>query len=201
MRTPHWSRIARPSVAITLGILITGAAGATSAADEASQPAQWTQKEFQFIYQGFTTHYSCDGLRDKVDSIVRQLGARKDSKVYELGCTASYGRPDPFPGVRAKISVLQPLAPAEASNPKDPSAVVPAHWKRVKLRLDADSLSEAGECELVEQVKQHILPLFITRNIEFKPDCIPHQLTPGGTTLSADVLVPDEKPASVAARG
>jgi hypothetical protein len=201
MRTALLSRIARPGVAMTLGILITGAAGAASAADEASQPAQWTQKEFQFIYQGFTTHYSCDGLRDKVESVLRQLGARKDSKVYELGCTANYGRPDPFPGVRAKISVLQPLTPAEASNPKDPGALVPAHWKRMTLRLGVDMLSEAGECELVEQVKQHILPLFTTRNVEFKPNCIPHQLTLGGTTLSADVLVPDEKPASVAARG
>jgi hypothetical protein len=198
----HTSRLAptmRLTAAVTLGILLSGAVGAASAADEPGQPAQWIQKEFDFVYQGFTTHYSCDGLRDKVQSVVTQLGARKDSKVYEYGCSASLGRPDPFPGVRAKIWVLQPLAPADAANPKDPAAVVATKWKHVKLKLDTDPLGQAGECELVEQLKQHVLPLFAAKNVVFNPQCIPHQLTLGGNELSADIMVPEQKGNSIAA--
>jgi hypothetical protein len=197
MRTALVPRVTKAAL---LAAVVAAGVSAASAADEPGQPAQWTPKEFQFIYQGFTTHYSCDGLHDKVQNILKQLGAREDSKVYYLGCTASIGRPDPFPGVRAKMSVLQPVPASEAASPRDPTAIVPAHWQRVKLKLDVDPLSEAGDCELVEQVKQKILPLFTTRNVEFKPDCIPHQLTVGGTTLSADVLMPDRKPRPVAER-
>ena len=197
----HASRLSpalKLTAAATLGILLSGAAGAAAAANEETQPAQWTQKEFNFVYQGFTTHYSCDGLRDKVQSVVMQLGARKDSKVYEYGCTSALGRPDPFPGVRAKIWVLEPLTPAQASNPKDPQAVVPGQWKHVKLKLDTDPLGQAGECELVEQLKQHVLPLFAAKNVVFNPQCIPHQLTLGGNELSADVMMPEQKGHSVA---
>src|SRR5579872_2911166 len=98
MRTLHGLQIRRWTLATAAGALLAGTA---LAEENSTQPAQWTQKEFQFVYQGFTTHYSCDGLRDKVQSILMELGARKDSKVYELGCTSNLGRPDPFPGVRA----------------------------------------------------------------------------------------------------
>jgi hypothetical protein len=71
-------------------------------------------------------------------------------------------------------------------------AAVAAHWKPVRVQLNADPLAEAGECELVEQIKQKLLPLFSTRDVEFKPNCVPHQLSPGGTRLHAEVLVADQ---------
>jgi hypothetical protein len=70
----------------------------------------------------------------------------------------------------------------------------------VKLKLDSSSLSEAGECELVEQVKQKVLPLFTTRNVDLRNNCVPHQLTPGGTLLTAEVLAPEPTQPSTAAR-
>ena len=68
---------------------------------------------------------------------------------------------------------------------------LPARWKTVELSTDRDPLREAGDCELIEQVKAHILPQFTTRNVEFRSNCIPHQLTVGGTLLRADVLIAD----------
>jgi hypothetical protein len=47
-------------------------------------------------------------------------------------------------------------------------------------------------------VKQQVLPLFTTRNVDLKSTCIPHQLTPGGTQLTADVLAPDQMPVKAA---
>jgi len=163
---------------------------------DAAQSAVWTQKQFTFIYQGFTTKYSCDGLLDKVRTVLLNLGARKDLQVNSLGCVGRSGVPDPFPGVSVKMNVLVPASAATASADEP---AIPSHWKPMKLQLDRSPLAEAGECELVEQVKQKILPLFTTRNVDFKSICIPHQLSPGGTSLSAEVLTADQKTAGVAA--
>jgi hypothetical protein len=43
-----------------------------------------------------------------------------------------------------------------------------------------------------------VLPLFTTRNVDLQNICVPHQLTPGGTRLTAEVLTPDQIPVSAA---
>jgi hypothetical protein len=93
------------------------------------------------------------------------------------------------------MSVLVPANGAAASG-SEPA--LPSHWKAVTLKLDSSSLSEAGECELIEQVKQKVLPFFSTRNVDLKNTCVPHQLTPGGTLLTAEVLAPDQIPVNAA---
>ncbi|MDE2136789.1 MAG: hypothetical protein KGJ68_05085 [Gammaproteobacteria bacterium] len=160
--------------------------GAAAAAPEA-QPAVWAQKQLNFLFQGFTTHYSCDGLEDKIKHVVKELGARGDFQVHSFGCAEPYGRPDPFPSVSIKMSVLQPAPAGTAA-----TEVVAAHWQRTDLHLDKDPVWEAGDCELLEQIKQKLLPLFATRNVDFASNCVPHQLELG-TRLSADLLVPDKR--------
>ena len=71
--THRWLPSALASLA-TLGLFLGSAAWADST--DGGQSAVWTQKEFQFVYQGFTTKYSCDGLRDKMRTVVLELGAR-----------------------------------------------------------------------------------------------------------------------------
>jgi hypothetical protein len=152
--------------------------------------AVWTPKELRFIYMGFTSHYSCDGLADKMRSIVLQLGARSDLKLRQTPCSGPLGRPTEFPGVTVKMNVLVPWDAASANAAVTP---VPAHWKLVELSTDRDPLREAGDCELIEQVKAHVLPLFSTRNIDYRSTCIPNQLQIGGTVLKAEVLISDEQ--------
>ena len=159
----------------------------TSAAAPA-ESAVWMPKELTFVYMGFTSHYSCDGLLDKMRRVLLMLGARADLDVTRYGCSSSAGTPDPFPGVRIKMSVLAP-----APNGAPSAAAVPAQWKSVEVRLNKDPLYEAGDCELIEQIKQKILPLFTTRKVEFNSNCVPKQLSPGGTWLRAEVLTADQK--------
>jgi hypothetical protein len=148
--------------------------------------ALWTDKELNFVYMGFTTHYSCDGLRDKMRDVLLDLGAdKKTLKVTELGCTSPYGAPDPFPGVRVKLRVLQP-GWDDKQNP------VPAHWQPVDLKLRDSFWNDSGECELIEQIKQKVLPLFATRNVQLQSNCIPHQATATRPTLKLEVLRPDD---------
>jgi hypothetical protein len=157
------------------------------------QSAVWTQKELTFVYQGFTTRYSCDGLRDKVRGVLLDLGAEKKSlKVQELGCSSPYGRPDPFPGVRVEMSVL---APATASADDKKQAPVTARWKPVDLKLRDSFSIDSGECELVEQIRDKIVPLFAARNVDLKSDCVPHQVSATRPVLKLEVLMPDKQDA------
>jgi hypothetical protein len=174
-------------------------AGSAPAAEGESQPAVWTDKELTFVYMGFTTRYSCDGLRDKVRGVLLDLGAqKKDLKVQQLGCSSPTGRPDPFPGVRVKMRVLQPASGTADGQTGAAAAVtspagtpVPAHWKPVDLKLRDSFTTDSGECELVEQIRHAIVPLFATRNVDLKTTCIPHQATAARPSLKLEVLAPD----------
>src|SRR5512146_909610 len=82
------------------------------AAAQDTVAAVWVPKEVRFIYQGFTTRYSCDGLRDQIRDMLSKLGAQ-DLKVREMSCTSPPGVPSPFPGVSVKMRVLVPASSAE----------------------------------------------------------------------------------------
>jgi hypothetical protein len=177
------SRLASVSVAAAFLAAVPALAAA-----EDSVSAIWAPRQVQFIYQGFTTRYSCDGLRDEIRTMLDKLGA-KDLKVREMACTSAMGAPEPFPGVRVSMRVLVPASSAAASKVKNPGPAVQAHWKNVVLMPDNASYNEQGRCELIEQFKETFLPLFSTRDVKYGSTCIPHQLTLG-THLSAEVLMP-----------
>lgn len=169
-----------------LGLAILGAAAAR--ADDAGVQALWTPKKLQFTYMGFTARYSCDGLADKMKRVLLDLGARPDLKLSPSGCSGGFGRPSRFPGVSATVQVLEPVGD---TSPGPDAKVIAAHWKRVVVAPKGDPLNAAGDCELTEQIKQRILPMFTTRNIDYSSNCIPNQLQVGGTRLSSDVLIAD----------
>ncbi|HEX5459162.1 MAG TPA: hypothetical protein VFX20_04255 [Steroidobacteraceae bacterium] len=182
------SRLALATAATTL----LAAVPALAAAQD-SVAAVWVPKKVQFVYQGFTTHYSCDGLQDKIRSMLEKLGAR-DLKVQQFACVRPSG-PTLFPGVRVTMHVLVPASSADASKDKSAGAPVQAQWKSVVLMPANASYNDQGNCELIEQFKETFLPLFSTRNVKYSSTCVPHQITLG-THLSAEVLVPPAKMAS-----
>ena len=49
------------------------------------ESAVWVSKELNFVYRAFTTKYSCDGLQDKMRSVLTKLGAH-DIQVRGFGC-------------------------------------------------------------------------------------------------------------------
>jgi len=182
----RWASVAAATALLTVPAL---------AAAQDSVSAVWVPKHVQFIYQGFTTRYSCDGLRDQIHSMLEKLGA-KDLKVREIACTSPPGAPSPFPGVTVNMRVLVPATSADASKLKNPGPPVQAQWKEVVLMPANADYSEQGQCELIEQFKETFLPLFSIRNVKYNSNCIPHEVTLG-THLSAQVLVPAPR----AARG
>lgn len=184
---PVQSDAKRAFRAACLVVALTGL-GVAARAEDAPVQAVWAPKQLRFTYMGFTSKYSCDGLTDKVRSALLRLGARPDLKTMPIGCTEGFGRVSPFPAVSATLNVLQPVG-EKAPPPGTPT--VSAHWKRVDLVPQGDPLHAAGDCELTEQIKERILPLFTVRNVEYSSTCVPNQLQVGGTRLSAEVLIAD----------
>jgi hypothetical protein len=124
-------------------------------------------------------------------SVLLELGSRPDLQVRGYGCTRLTG-PDPFAGVTIKMNVLQ-----RADKPG--GQAVPAHWKMVDLLANRDPLQAAADCELIDQIREKVLPLFATRNVDYSAACAAHMPLVGGTRLKAEVLVPDESAAANAA--
>jgi len=178
-----------------VAVLTCASAWANPQADESAasgrESAVWAPKELNFAYQGFTTKYSCDGLQDRMRRVLIKLGARPDLRVRGYGCTRLVG-PDPFAGVSIKMNVLQPAG-------KQGGPAVPVHWQSVDLLTglyEHDPVDAAADCELIGQIKQKVLPLFATRNVDYRSTCEAHHLVPGGTRLKAEVLVADERAAA-----
>ena len=189
----HYRRNLAASV-IVFAILAPaiGAEALAEAPVENAPPAWsvWTPKQLRFLFSGFTSYYSCDGLRDKMRAILLQLGARADLTVQPVPCSGGAGRPTEFPGVTVNMNVPVPWD-AQTSNAA--ATPVPAHWQTVVISTELDPLREAGDCELIEQVKARVLPLFSARNVDYHSTCVPHQLQIGGTRLKADLLIVDDQ--------
>jgi hypothetical protein len=175
-------RITRFTAAVTVAALCVGAnPPARAGADPATEAATWVQKELNFRYVGFTTKYSCDGLRDRMRRLLLELGARDDLTLTGYGCIA-VNSPETTPGVHIVMHVLQP-----GSATTGPS--VSAHWTSVDLLADRDLLDAALDCELIAQLDRDVLPLFAVRHVDYSAVCSAHTAPIGGTRLKLDVLV------------
>jgi hypothetical protein len=166
---------------VTLALALAASTTAWAASTDDRQPAVWKSRELVLTYSGFTSRYSCEGLRDKVADALLALGARRDMTVTPYPCSGM-GRPEPFPGVRIQLSTLTPAAQGAAGD------TVEARWKTVNLA--GPGKLRPGDCELAEQIRHDILPLFTTRNLQARLDCVPHQESAGNIALTVDVLVP-----------
>ena len=165
-------------------VLLAGLAACVAlraAAAEEQLPAVWKPHELSFDYNGFTTRYSCEGLRDKVEQALVALGARRDLAVTPYPC-ARPGEPELFPSLRIKLWALAPAEGAGAGQAVD------ARWKTISL--GGPGKLDVGDCELAEQIRDEILPLFTIRNLNSRVLCVPHQQVAGGVALTLEVLVP-----------
>jgi hypothetical protein len=144
-----------------------------SLADDASarEPGSWQKHDYSFTFMGFTSTYSCDGLADKIKLLLIAAGARKDVKSQPGACASGFGRPDKFARADLSFYTLAPLSSAAASDGKP----VDGTWRPVAIAQRSPRELQAGDCELVEQFRSNVLPMFTTRSVENHTTCIPHQ--------------------------
>ena len=145
----------------------------TSSADEPSahEPGVWQKHEYSFVFMGFTSTYSCDGLADKVKVLLIAAGARQDAKSFPGACANGFGQPDKF--ARANLTFYT-LTPSGAPTPPG-SKPVDGVWRPVSFTNRSPRELSTGDCELVEQFRNNVLPMFTTRNVDDHTTCVPHQ--------------------------
>jgi hypothetical protein len=167
---------------LSLGLVLVAPRPASAAQGEVA--AAWKRHEIEFTYMGFTTQYSCEGLRDKMRLLLAASGTRADYKVTTRACIAEPGRVERFPRVR--MVFFAPEIPAPGS--RDAGEPTVARWKSVSIARRQPRDLEQGDCELVEQFRDRVLPALATRKLDSDINCIPHQLSGSSFRLRYEVL-------------
>jgi hypothetical protein len=133
----------------------------------------WQKHEYSFAYMGFTSTYSCDGLADKLKLLLIASGARQDAKAQPGACALGFGRPDKF--ARASLTFYTLVPDTETGSDGGSDTRVAGFWGPVALTDRSPRDLRVGDCELVEQFRNMVLPMFATRNLEDHTSCVPHQ--------------------------
>jgi len=144
----------------------------TILADEpAREPGSWQKHEYSFAFMGFTSTYSCDGLADKIKLLLIAAGARHEVKSQPGACASGFGRPDKFARADLTFYTLAPIVGDTSSDGKP----VDGKWLPVSFTDHSPRELSTGDCELIEQFHNTLLPMFTTRNLDNRTTCIPHQ--------------------------
>ena len=194
----HSIAIAIRPMLVALPLALPAAAADKPPEEVTSAPvdAVWNEQEISFTYTSFTTYYSCDGLRDKVRRILEDMGARPDLKVSTGGCIRVSG-PELMPRVRIKgafpvVATPERIAALEKAAPKkeliarvnkgrndayEATQQFSARPKLVELEDSVRGPVESGDCELMEQLRDHVFVPFGLRIVENDIRCVPKQET------------------------
>ncbi|HEY6621329.1 MAG TPA: hypothetical protein VIY68_17425 [Steroidobacteraceae bacterium] len=153
-------------------------------------PAVWKEQHLEFSYLGRTARYSCQGLRDKMRSLLLDMGARRDLQVALLGCNESAPLGRGYLGPRLSLTFSSPAMPDASAKPLHPGdlAAVDAHYEPFTLTSDAFRNYGVGDCELVEEFAREILPHFSARNVKQDITCIPYQATGSRFFVHGEIL-------------
>ncbi|HTT04332.1 MAG TPA: hypothetical protein VMF64_03520 [Steroidobacteraceae bacterium] len=185
-----FSRVAGSSVARALGAgsalaaVALALAGPVAVAQDGPVPATWQQHRKTFNYIGISPTYSCVGLQDALTYLLQHSGAKLNRPVTAYPCIGG-GGPSTLPSANLDFSTLQ------AAQGGGGSGNVDGVWRHVEFSMTRSNPQLHGsDCELVQEFKDNVLPMFTTRNVTSNLHCIPHQTIGNQFDLSFDVLAP-----------
>ena len=152
--------------------------------------AVWKEQRLDFSYMGRTARYSCEGLRDKMRSLLLDLGARRDLKVSFLGCNESAPLHRGYLGPRLSIVFSSPALPDAAAQPLHAGdlSAVEARYESFTLTSDAFRNYGVGDCELVEEFARQILPKLATKDVKQDITCVPYQASGSRFFVRGEIL-------------
>jgi hypothetical protein len=153
-------------------------------------PAVWKEQRLDFSYMGRTARYSCEGLRDKMRSLLLDLGARRDLKVSLLGCNESAPLGRGYLGPRLSIVFSSPALPEAAALPLHAGDLsgVEARYESFTLTSDAFRNYGVGDCELVEEFARQILPKLAAKDVKQDITCVPYQASGSRFFVRGEIL-------------
>ncbi|MET0534792.1 MAG: hypothetical protein ABW171_11255 [Steroidobacter sp.] len=181
---------------------------AEDSAPSAPVQATWKTQEIRYSYSGFTTAYNCDAAESRLKAILRALGAHEQTRVSATGC--NFNRPSRNFFITITTAMPVPLAEAPVKSQADTSKeellkrlgvqaaqldqTFPAEWKTVELSRNRKLDIEPGDCELIEGLKNKVLPQLGLKIVSSRVSCIPRQVSIQPPELTVSALVPMAKP-------
>lgn len=176
---------------------------------QGSAPVQsvWQPQEIKYSYVGFTTAYNCDAYESKLKSILKTLGAHPETNVRASGCDLN--RPSrnffvtvttatPVPATEEAVKRIKSSGYSESQQKllerlgsKNPisSDQFPAQWRTVDLTQDRKLDLQPGDCELMEGLRDHVLPKLDIKVVENRVQCTPKALSIQTPQLKVSALV------------
>lgn len=186
MRT-FWSSA---SVGLPLALLLALPLQAAEPVVSGPVQAVWKEQRLDFSYMGRTARYSCQGLRDKMRSLLLDLGARRDLQVSLYACDESAPLRRGYLGPKLSIVFSSPALPDPAAKPARPGDLlaVDARYEPFTLTSDAFKNYGVGDCELVEEFAREILPRLSARVEKQDITCVPYQATGSRFYVHGEIL-------------
>ena len=169
-------------------IALAGLGAAVGAAEDARPgdgqvvAGTWEHRHASFTYYGITALYSCSGLETNIRALLQHLGARKDVKVNARACPNGYDAPGRTAIIDMDFYTLSPSSDANAAN------AVQARWTRVVVSATQPYLMGHGDCELVNEMKDVISKNFSFRDLDYRTDCVPHEVNLDDFGIKAQAL-------------
>ena len=170
--------------------------------------ATWKTQEIRYSYTGFTTAYNCDAAEDRIKAVLRALGAHEQTRVSAQGC--NFNRPSRNFFVTITTATPVPVAEAAAKSKGDTSReellkrlgvasvqldeTFAAEWKTVDLSRERKLDLEPGDCELIQGLRDRVLPQLSVKVVSDRVQCIPRQVGIQPPQLTVSALVPMPKP-------
>jgi hypothetical protein len=178
-----------------------------SHAEDAPIQSAWKVQEINYSYVGFTTAYDCDSAAEKIKRILNELGAHPNTKVTANGC--AFDRPSrnffititaatPVPAAEAQQTAAdkskQELLKRLGTKSDISSDEFPAQWKTVDLAKERRLDLRPGDCELMEGLRDKVLPKLGVKVTEDRLRCTPNQVGISTPQLKVSALVPVKTP-------
>lgn len=195
-------------VRVAVLLLAAGLASAQSPADESVVEAVWKPQRMNFVYHGYSTLYSCGGLQQKLEKILTTVGARGGIELRAYSCD------DALAIARFQIELTSPVEAtpqnvaqlttydardelaARVNGAQLPSAEdlprFPAVWKTISFARSRQMRLAPGDCELVLQLRRHILPRMSVQIVRDQVRCSQFGNI-GKPQLTVSALVPMER--------
>lgn len=148
--------------------------------------AVWRQQSLEFAYQGTTTAYSCSTLQQRLEAILRSVGARDGISIVMQRCVDQAGAhvqitlESPVEATESNIAVVTQHTSTDALVAKVRSEALPtpenierfpAEWKTVSMSRDRALKLEPGDCELVKQLRRDVFPRMSIRIVRDNLKC------------------------------
>jgi hypothetical protein len=215
----------RPVLLAAIGMMVCALQANATTPTEASAPALttptganttgsvlsaiWRTHSVNFDYHSTSVQYSCSGLRNKIGSILRAIGAH-DSLSVEMQCNGRSLATD----ARAQIVVRTPVEATEENvriatdydgrdrlvarmrNVDLPGASdiqrFAAEWRTISLSRDRSVQLDSGDCDLLRGMREQVFPKLSIQVTRTSSQCATGTATRMRPKLEVVALVPLE---------